>query len=85
MSTLKMNASTGKTETKVVVIKFQSQAETDDAQARFDIRELEAQVTPRRLREAALNSVIDANGTTGKDWLQVIDNQLAAKRGKLIG
>jgi len=38
------------------------------------IQELEATVTPRRMREAALTD-------EGKAWLQNIDDQIAALRG----
>lgn len=43
-----------------------------------DIMSLESQQTPRRLREAALTDA-------GKEWLQNLEDKIAAKREELSG
>lgn len=43
---------------------------------RAEIAELEAQQTPRRIREAALTE-------SGRDWLQSLETQIAALRAQL--
>lgn len=44
----------------------------------MDIKELESQQTPRRLREASLTDA-------GRAWLENLDEQIAAKRAELAG
>ncbi len=46
------------------------------------IADLEALVTPRRLRDAALGTVY-ADGTTATDFIQSIEDQISAERLKL--
>jgi len=62
--------------TEEAVSQMIEDAETNEEKAQVSIQNLEATITPRRLRDALANDA-------GKSWVAAVEAKIATERGKL--